>query len=138
MTLFLFTAQGQLFALPGELVRQVLVPGAHDLSVEPGGNHARHAGRRLPIVALPEAVPSGDATQEGSTFLHLALPDGAECLLGVEGAGGLSPVKPEELLPLPHYLYPEARRPFEGLFLRGGKTGLLLRPESLQPAAEAC
>ena len=130
MTLFTFTLHGELFALPGEEIRQVLVPEAGPgFILEKGGRFARHGDCRLPILEIPGETGERTADLGSATILQVARGRSGEGFLAVDSAAGL--VEVTEILALPPYLFPEGRSIYRGLFRMEGITGTLLHGAAL-------
>ena len=130
MTLFTFTLHGELFALPGGEIRQVLVPEAGPgFVLEKGGRFARHGDRRLPILEVPGETGERTTDLGGATILRVALGHSGEGFLAVDSADGF--VQVTEILALPSYLFPEGRSIYRGLFRLEGITGTLLHGAAL-------
>jgi len=131
MTLFTFTLHGELFALPGEAVRQVVVPEpVQGFVMEEDGRFARHGGDRVAIVRVP-----GQARDAAGVFLRVSMDGSQDGFLGIDSAAGLVEVAEDQVLDLPRFLFEENRPPYSGLFRLGDRIGALLSAAALTERA---
>lgn len=131
MKLFLFGVAGEHFALPGEVVAQILPPGAiRAVGRDRDGEFVERDGTRLPVWRIPGITGGSGLRTAEATFLRVHLA-GAEGLVQVDDVAGLSERRTEEVLPVPTYLFPAGQAMYRGVFEAGCHLVGLLDPARL-------